>query len=159
MIGGSGTPRSLSTSSTILDDADEPLDSTDPPNPMDIMRGSMHVPGRLNAYFVERRYLNMPNPAFREELPMTEAQAAVFKDFHISRLAIRDTPGHPAVHVDFLVPKRIFGGDNISNCPVHVRFHGGGFVSSGRSKERKYPLTRPVYRSSDVQNLVCPTRS
>jgi hypothetical protein len=98
---------------------------------MEILRGSMRVPRYLTAYFVERKYLNMPCPEFRDELPMTEEQTLVFKDFHLKHIAIIDHLEQHSLEVQVLIPKRLVGEDVCGNFPVHVRFHGGGFVSRG----------------------------
>lgn len=128
-VSEAGTLCSFSATSTILNDSDEPDDSAGPQNPMEILRGSMRLPRYLSAYFVERKYLNMPYPEFRDELPMTEEQVLVFKEFHRKHIAIRDHLEQYTLEVQVLIPKRVVQGGGCGNCPIHVRFHGGGFVS------------------------------
>jgi hypothetical protein len=96
---------------------------------MEILRGPMRLPRFLSAYFVERKYLNIPYPELRDEFSMTEEQSLVFKDFILKTIAIRDHLEQYTLEVQALIPRRVVEGDGCGNCPVHVRFHGGGFVS------------------------------
>jgi hypothetical protein len=103
--------------------------STEPQNPTEILKGSKQMPSSGSSYLVQRKYLNMPDPDFRVKFETDEEQNRVFQDFHITYVVIEDPSGTTSLEVDVLIPKKVLTGEAWGTLPMHVRFHGGGFVS------------------------------
>jgi hypothetical protein len=75
-------------------------------------------------FLTSKSYLYDKNPVFKGDLPI-DKHDDIWDEFDLHSLEIpqKTTPRH----VKVLIPKKLrnFAG----NIPVHVRFHGGGFVS------------------------------
>jgi hypothetical protein len=84
----------------------------------------------------EYLHLNLPsvldNSKFREPLEFNEdkdKREKVFDKFYTGRIQIRGLEDRDCpLDVDILIPKSIVDVKDERTHPVHVRFHGGGFV-------------------------------
>lgn len=117
-----------------------------------------------------RWYLNMPNKEFRDPLPSMDPKEKegkrqeIFDKFKSTTITVQSPATKKTVGVDVLVPKIVLEnkipGGRLSP-KIHVRFHGGGFVSLPQRHAIVSPLTCHllVYRSAVISKLVsilCP---